>query len=377
MTSTSDDGRSWRWMVAGAGTAIGVASGFVSVQVVAGGLSDAQRLSLFLTNVIYWSAWSLLALLVIGLAWRVPLTGARRWRALALHAVCSVVFAAAHMAAFTFLGMLLRRVILSQPIDLYGWLTDTRWLTRWQVEWEITMYWAIVGLAHAMAFRSEGRERTLQAARLDAELSQARLQALQQQMHPHFLFNTLQSISVLMHHSVDAAEVMIERLGELLRGSLHVLSAVEGGGQSSTLVPLGRELDYVGHYLAIERMNLGDRLQVDQDIADDILLCPVPELLLQPLVENAVRHGIAPAARGGTVRISGRREHGSLVFEVSDDGVGPGQGAEGSGIAIQNTRRRLQLLYGDRHSFEISPSPGGRGLAVRITIPAADTAAVA
>lgn len=262
-------------------------------------------------------------------------------------------------------------------VDLHAWLTNTSWLTRWQVEWEITMYWAIVGLAHAMAFRHEGRERALQAARLNAELSQARLQALQQQMHPHFLFNTLQSISVLMHHNVDAAEEMIERLGELLRGSLPALSTVEGRAQSSTLVPLARELEYVGHYLAIERMNLGDRLQVHQEIAGDVLGCAVPELLLQPLVENAVRHGIAPSARGGTVRVLARRERGALVLEVRDDGVGPGQGTEGSGIAVENTRRRLDLLHRDRHSFDMSASPDGCGLTVRITIPATDATAVA
>ena len=356
-------------MIPAAGIAIGLASGFVAVQIVARDLSDGQRLSMFGTNVIYWSTWSLLALAVVWLGWRMPLTGTRRWRALGFHAAGSVLFAFAHMAAFTLLGVLLRRAILSQPVDLHAWLTNTNWLTRWQVEWEITMYWAIVGLAHAMAFRHEGRERALQAARLNAELSQARLQALQQQMHPHFLFNTLQSISVLMHHNVDAAEEMIERLGALLRGSVRA--------HSSALVPLARELEYVGHYLAIERMNLGDRLQVHQEIADDVLGCAVPELLLQPLVENAIRHGIAPSARGGTVRIVARRALGALVLEVIDDGVGPGQGTEGSGIALENTRRRLELLHRGRHSFEMSASADGCGLTVRITIPATDATAVA
>ena len=369
MTSTRDDGRSWRWLILAAGMAIGLASGLVSAQVVGGHLSEVQRLSMVLTNIIYWTTWASLAVAVVGLAWRLPLTGDQRWRAFGVHATCSVLFAFAHMAVFTFLGRLLRRILLAQPIDVLAWLTDTRWMTRWQVEWEITMYWAIVGLAHAMAFRAEGRARAIQAARLDAELSQARLQALQQQMQPHFLFNTLQSISVLMHHSVDAAEEMIARLGDLLRGSLRA--------QSSALVPLARELEYVGHYLAIEQMNLGDRLQVRQEIASDALACTVPELLLQPLVENAVRHGIAPSARGGTVRISGRRERGVLLLEVSDDGVGPGQGAEGAGIALENTQRRLELLYGERHTFDMAPPPDGRGLQVRITIPAIEAAAVA
>jgi two-component system LytT family sensor kinase len=262
-----------------------------------------------------------------------------------------------------------RRVFLAQPIDLRAWLMDTSWITRWQIEWEITMYWAVVGLAHVLVFREEVRARALQAARLDAELSQAKLQALQQQIHPHFLFNTLQSISVLMHHNVESAEEMMERLGALLRGSLRT--------QTSAVVPLSRELAYVGHYLAVEGMNLGDRLRVQQEVALEVTGCHVPELLLQPLVENAVRHGIAPSPTGGTVRIVARREGGSLFLEVSDDGVGPGQATEGAGIALENTRRRLALLYGDRHQFEILHGPERTGVTVRIRIPAAADAAVA
>jgi two-component system LytT family sensor kinase len=370
VTSTRDDGRPRAWVIVLVGTGIGVASGFVAVQFFGGELSSARRLVLLLSNIAYWASWSLLALLVITLAWRYPIAGERRWRALPIHAVCSLLFPFVHMPIFGLLAMLIRGALLGTPVQPTAVILDLEWLTRWQIEWEITMYWALVGLTHALAFRVEGQARALQAARLDAELSQARLQALQQQMHPHFLFNTLQSVAVLMHRDKDAAEEMLAGLGELLRGSLR------GRGQDDVLVPLARELDYVGHYLRIERMNIGDRLRVEQDIAPDTLDLLVPELLLQPLVENAVRHGIAPAVHGGTVRIRTRRSQGQLRLDVSDDGAGPGKSVSGAGIALPNTRRRLELLYGDAHTFEIVTPPQG-GLEIRLTLPARGGVAVA
>ena len=187
-------------------------------------------------------------------------------------------------------------------------------------------------------------------------------------MHPHFLFNTLQSIWALMHRDRDAADEMLACLGELLRGSMR--------GGSSVLVPLGRELAYVRHYLRIEALNIGERLRVEEDIAANTLDCLVPELVLQPLVENAVRHGIAPSVHGGTVRISARRDHAALVLRVRDDGANGATSTAGSGIALQNTRRRLELLYGDAHTFDISRADGG-GLDVRLTLPATTRTAVA
>jgi two-component system LytT family sensor kinase len=366
VTSTRDDGRPRAWLILAAGTAIGVASGIVATQVLAGELSGARRLALFLSNVAYWSSWSLLALAVIALAWRLPLTGARRWHALALHAGASVVFPFVHVPAFSLLAMLIRRGVLGTPMQPAEIILDPGWLTRWQIEWEVTMYWALVGLTHALKFRAEGRARALQAARLDAELSQARLQALQQQIHPHFLLNTLQSVSVLIHRDRDAAEEMLVCLGELLRGSMR--------GRSSVLVPLARELEYVRQYLRIEALNIGERLRIEEDIDGNTLDCLVPELVLQPLVENAVRHGIAPSVHGGTVHISARRDQTALALRVRNDAAEAATSTSGSGIALQNTRRRLELLYGDAHTFDISRADGC-GLEVRLTLPANTTTA--
>jgi two-component system, LytTR family, sensor kinase len=376
VTPLRDDGRPRAWVIAASGLAIGIASGLVAAQVLGGDLPRGGRMVLFLSNLVYWTSWSLLALLVIELAWRLPLAGGRRWRSVAIHAGASLLFPFVHMPLFVLGAVLIRGVVHGGPLHPVDALLDLRWLTRWQVEWEVTMYWALVGLTHASVFRAEAQARALQAARLDAELSQARLQALQQQMHPHFLFNTLQSLSVLMHRDPDAAEDMLSRLGQLLRGSLRTLSAGQGG-PSTILIPLARELDYVDHYLRIEGMNIGERLRVELDVAPDTLAWLVPELLIQPLVENAVRHGIAPAVDGGTVRLAARLDRGQLLLQVSDDGVGPGKSAAGSGIALDNTRRRLRLLYGDDHAFEISQPVPGRGLEIRLRLPDAASAAVA
>lgn len=361
MTSSRDNRRTETLAVLGTGAAIGVASALVAVQMGPSASASAMGRLLFISNIAYWVLWSAVALGAIWLGRRVPFTGGRPVRAFFVHAGASLLFAVVHLKLWTLVAQLWRAWEGMTPFSFEAWLTGVRWLSRGQMEWEVTMYWALVGLAHALAFRAESRARALTAARLDAELSQAKLQALQQQMHPHFLFNTLQSVAVLMHRDVDAAERMIERLGGLLRASLR--------RGNDVVVPLARELEYAGHYLAIEQMNMGDRLHVEQDIPADTLPCAVPELLVQPLVENAVRHGIAPMARGGTIRIVARRDRDMLVLRVIDDGAGLGKASDGAGIALENTRRRLEMLYPDRHAFEIGEGPGGRGVVVEVMLP--------
>lgn len=351
-------------MVLAAGAAIGVVLAVYTLQISPRPPSAAIRNTMIVSKIVYWTSWAALGLGVLWLGRRVPLTGPRRVRAVLIHAAASLIFAAAHMKTW-WLVMALWRWRVDEPISVLGWLTEMEWLRRlfmyWQLEWEITIYWALLGLAHALTFREDSRERALTTARLDAELSQARLRMLQQQMQPHFLFNTLQSISVLMHRNVEAAEEMVARLGELLRASLR--------RDANLLVPLRQELEYAGHYLAIEQMNMQDRLKVDRDIPADTLGCAVPELLLQPLVENAVRHGLQPLKHGGSVLVRARRAGDRLTLTVSDDGAGLGHTSGGAGIALDNTRRRLELLYARQHTFEVRGGPHGRGVVVEITLP--------
>ena len=364
MTSTRSQRRFETIAVLALGCAIGCVSGFVAVWVAPPGYQQIYNAPQTLySNATYWALWAALGTVVLWLGRRLPLNQSPLALAIIAHVLASVAFAFVHLQLWVF-SVWIYRALAGTAVRTWTQVLFTPApILRWQLEWALTMYWALIAFAHAMAYRQDSRERALTAARLDAELSQARLQALQQQMRPHFLFNSLQSISVLMHHSVDAAELMMERLGDLLRASLRT-----GDGMAT----VARELEYVDCYLDIEQMNLGDRLQVERDIATDARRCQLPELLLQPLVENAVRHGIAASVRGGTVAISVRREFGRLYLSVIDDGVGLGSSEDGAGIALSNTRRRLDLLYPGNHTFEILPGPGGSGVAVRITLPAVE-----
>jgi LytS/YehU family sensor histidine kinase len=230
------------------------------------------------------------------------------------------------------------------------------------------LYWTIVGLTHAFDYYRRYRERErraaelkIAAAHLEAQLAQAQLDALKMQLHPHFLFNTLNTISVLMQDDVSAANRMLIRLGELLRVALKNETAQE--------VSLRQELEFLRGYLEIEQTRFQDRLQVDFDVEPEALDSLVPNLILQPLVENAIKHGIAPRAEAGTIRVEAKRRNGRVRLVVRDDGSGFMEAKnQASGIGLSNTRARLEKLYGAEHSFEIC-SPDGGGLEVKVTIP--------
>jgi two-component system, LytTR family, sensor kinase len=225
-------------------------------------------------------------------------------------------------------------------------------------------YWLLVGIGHGLEFYRRYRQREQQAAQLGARLAQAELHLLKSQLHPHFLFNTLHAISALMHRDVQAADRMIARLSDLLRAALdHAATMV---------VPLHEELEFLDAYLAIERIRLGDRLTVQLDIAADAHAAEVPHMLLQPLVENAVRHGIAPRTAPGRIVVRGRadRRRGTLLIEVEDDGIGARSTnhAGGGGLGLANTRARLEQLYGADFRLETS-APSGAGFLVTLRLP--------
>jgi LytS/YehU family sensor histidine kinase len=226
-------------------------------------------------------------------------------------------------------------------------------------------YWTVVGLSHALHFHREAQERALTAAQLEARLAEAQLQALQRQLHPHFLFNTLHTISALIHRDAEAADEMLARLSDLLRLTLDRLGIQE--------VTLKEELEFLGKYLEIERTRFGERLVVDMQIEPETLDICVPNLVLQPLVENAMRHGIAPRLGGGRLQIVARLTGDRLWMMVRDNGAGLPKAkldAFNHGVGLSNTRSRLEHLYPRNHRFEFhEPSDGG--LAVTIEIPAA------
>jgi sensor histidine kinase YesM len=217
----------------------------------------------------------------------------------------------------------------------------------------------IAGLSFAVTNYERYRDRELRARELEARLAQSQLQVLEMQLNPHFLFNALQSIAELMHSDVDAADRMIGRLSDLLRVSLSRFGVHE--------LALRDEIDFLRKYLAIEEIRFSDRMRVEFDVGADVLDAAVPNLILQPLVENAVKHGVARRLEPSRVRIAAHRSNSSLLLEVSDDGPGVST-AQGERVGLANTRARLDQLFGADHRFVLDRAPSG-GMRVELSIP--------
>jgi sensor histidine kinase YesM len=228
--------------------------------------------------------------------------------------------------------------------------------------WLLT-YWVVVLSSHALNYYQSFQKGELNAAQLRTQLAQAQLEALKMQLHPHFLFNTLHSISALLNKDVDAARTMITRLGDFLRLTL------ENAGMQE--VPLQQEIEFLNSYLEIERIRFQDRLTTDVRIDPSVLDVRVPNLILQPIVENAMRHAIAATSNLGRIEIVATPRNGMLRIEVKDNGPGV-SATTGShlkqGVGLANTKARLERLYGSHHRFELANEAGG-GCAVTIEIP--------
>ncbi|MFY2560244.1 sensor histidine kinase [Corallococcus terminator] len=233
-------------------------------------------------------------------------------------------------------------------------------------------YAAVVGVAQSLASQQREREKERLAAALAIELSEARLEALQVQLHPHFLFNTLNSIVVLVRErETDTAARMLVLLGDILRGLLR-----QGATQE---VSLREEVAVLSRYLEIQQLRFQDRLRVDWEVDEALLDAWVPHLVLQPLVENAIRHGVSARTAAGVLRIRARRQGAALVLEVEDDGPGLPEGFDlerGPGIGLSNTRARLSQLYGDAGRVVVAPPREGVGTVATVTLPFQPVAAV-
>ena len=346
-------------LIVGVATALGIFSTFQAYNYVSLFTErDPSFPMLLLLNVSYWYAWALLVPVMLWMARRFRFDR-HTWRRAVMAHVPAVVAVTALHAVLT--------VSLRTPVlTAYGrdamWWSSFHELFFLQFDWEMMTYWAVVGASHAYDFHRESQAQKLAAAQLQTRLAEASLQSLQRQLHPHFLFNTLHSISALIPRDPEAADAMLGQLSDLLRLTLDRIGTQE--------VPLKEELDFVQKYVEIERRRFGDRLQVELDIAPETLDAAVPNMLLQPLVENAIRHGIARKVGGGRVDIIARREDGELALVIRDTGVGLAGAAPAlsKGVGLANTRSRLEHLFGDRHSLDFSEPPGG-GLAVKIVIP--------
>lgn len=230
-----------------------------------------------------------------------------------------------------------------------------------RAQFNLPVYWIIVSIVQGLQYYRRSQERERRAAELEARLAEAKLEALRMQLHPHFLFNALNAISTLVHKDPNAADEMIANLSELLRASLELSDQQE--------IPLRQELELADRYLQIQQVRLGERLQIRREIDASALEAMVPTMVLQPIVENAVRHGVEPCPGAGQVTISARREGERLAIKVSDSGGGLKSGSrQGEGVGLSNTRARLAQMYGTSASVLLADGAAG-GFAVELQLP--------
>jgi LytS/YehU family sensor histidine kinase len=268
--------------------------------------------------------------------------------------VAVVSFVMLHVALFTGASQLLGSGSAIPASRLFsGYLAS--WFTL-----DSIVYCTLLAVYHALVYYRVSQDRALRASQLEARLAQSQLQVLRMQLQPHFLFNTLHTISALMHRDVKRADSMIAALSDLLRMSLRSVGVQE--------VELREELDFLQRYLEIMSLRFGDRLTVTLDIDPQMLDARVPTLVLQPLVENAFRHGFGDGMRAGQVRVTVRPDGEMLRCEVVDNGRGLPQNGAREGVGTSNTRARLRHLYGERFSLELTANPGG-GARVSLAIP--------
>jgi signal transduction histidine kinase len=346
-------------------TVLGVLTGLQAYNYVALTAEHKQPFILLLAlNLTYWYSWALLVPVVLWMARRYRFERHTWKRATLFHVLGVVACTAAHVALATSSRAVVVNTLTERTFtwgaDWWMYFRDRFFLN---FDWEMMTYWTLVAFVHALDYHRESQEREIAAAQLQTQLAEAQLEALQRQLHPHFLFNTLNTISALMHRDVHAADEMLVQLSDLLRLTLDRVGTQQ--------VPLNDEVDFLRKYLEIEQTRFGDRLQVNIDVDPEVLDAPVPNLILQPLVENALRHGIGPKVGVGRVDVQARQVGEDLVLTVRDNGVGlspDNMHAFDSGVGLSNTRSRLENLYGNRHRFEFQ-TPAGGGLLVTIVVP--------
>lgn len=321
------------------------------------GLGDPPPLGpLLLLELPIWAFWGLATVPVVMLARRLPLNRPGVATAFVVHLFAAIVVA---VAAVGF-QMLWYQAFNPYP---FGGSSLSTWFWQYFRRYFVVgfmVYWAVVGAYHAFTNYVLYRERELEASRATAQLTEARLNALKMQLHPHFLFNTLNSISALLEHRPREARRVLAQLADLLRASLR--------SEARHVIPLDDELDFLARYVGIEQIRFGERLVVEMDIDPAARRAAVPSFLLQPLVENGIRHGIVHRDGAGWLRVSAERANGALVLHVMDNGPGaPGRPFR-EGIGLANTRRRLGELYGSDHDLSFTERSEG-GLDVRVQIP--------
>ncbi|MDX2185586.1 MAG: histidine kinase [Opitutaceae bacterium] len=306
-----------------------------------------------------WYVWAILSWPILVLARRWPPESPRPWRVAGIHLCAALLVSVSYVALRSLVALVLGA--LSGEDVTFGEVF--RPLLFKTFPFNLLVYGVIVSISHAIDYYRKYHDRTIHALELERHLTEARLQALLHQLKPHFLFNTLNGIASLMHRDVELADRMLVRLGEILRITMNQ--------QARAFTRLRDEIAFIEKYLEIERIRFGKRLVVEYAIDPRTEELALPSLLLQPLVENAIKHGIEPHARPGWIRVmSTLTPGGELEIVVTDSGDGLQDSVpRREGIGTANTRQRLRETYGDRHVFSLANAPGS-GLAARILIPA-------
>jgi two-component system, LytTR family, sensor kinase len=348
-----------RWpCVLGVATVLGILSSLLAGQFTHAMGRSPKWQWLLILNCTYWYVWALFTPAIVWLSQRFRLERQGLVRAILVHLPAVALFSFAHIAA---MGAV-QWWIVTMDGKPFAWWYEVKSSALHNFDWEMMTYWAIAGLSHAVLYYGESRRRAIKASQLETRLVEAQIAALRQQLQPHFLFNTLHAISALMHSDVEAADRTLIRLSDLLRMTLENMDQPE--------ITLQAELDFLAKYLEIEQTRFPDRLFVDFEVEPETLDALVPTLLLQPLVENAIKHGIARKSGPGHVRISARRDKAKLWIEIRDDGVGLSETALTAlqkGIGVSTTRARLQHQFGADFRFEFHRLEVG--LAVVVALP--------
>lgn len=315
-----------------------------------------------------WMLWGVWSQLILTLVDRVKLDSARALPWLAVHVGLTVVVSSVNVLAIAWLDHVFGAV---------GQVTSFAFAVRMvlvnHLDIQVVLYWAVLGAAYMVEFVRRYRERDRAATELEQKLARTQLEALRMQLNPHFLFNALNSVAELMEMDVREAQRTLTRVADLLRLSLR--------SAAQSLIPVWQEIELVELYLQIARVRYGTGLDADITVDPSVVDLMVPSFLLQPLVENALKHGLAPGHRDQTIEVRLTRSGQSLEIVVEDNGKGldgllttSGRflaavpSVDGLGIGLTNTRSRLAMLYGDRYAFRMSNLPTG-GCRVEIRLP--------
>jgi signal transduction histidine kinase len=319
-------------------------------------------------QLVWWTPWIPLVPLIIGVAQAFPVDRQKWLKTLLIHAGFCIGFSLLHLTLYVSFAWFLGGQMWMMVADKIGndffpvlWrLITSPFMVNFRLR--LLIYAVIVLVSLTLDYYKRLQKRELDLSRIEKQLADAQLQALKMQLHPHFLFNTLNSVSALMYKDVHAAEEMVRKLTNFLHMTLESSGAQE--------VTLKKELDFLNYYLQIEQIRFQDRLAIEMNIDPSTLDARVPNLIMQPIVENAIRHGVATRSGKGQIEIRSRRQNGVIQLQVQDNG--PGLEAENGeireGVGLSNTRLRLQQIYGNTYRFDLINSPQG-GVVATVELP--------